>query len=325
MQFSRAFFDPNEDRPSSDPANVRAFDLPDKKRSVYLYDDRLVLAINVALATRRPLLLAGEPGCGKTTLARNVALVLDWSYYQHTITSRAQSSDLVWEFDALRRLNDANTRTKRLLKDGFYINPGPLWWALAPDTAASRGLDADDAARDELKLSDPGQPPGRNGAVLLIDELDKAEPELPNDLLEVVDARSFAVRNRNISATRHDVLLIFSTNGERDFPEAFMRRCVTYRFPDREPDWYVEVAKHWVPELQPSLATAVATRLIRCRKEAIDGGVRPPGVAEFLDALKAMARLGVTYADGKPLDAQSAEWKELEKLVFLKSQALSTP
>lgn len=290
--------------------------------SLYVYDRDLVLALNVALATKRPLLLAGEPGSGKSTLARNVAQCLGWTHYETTIGSRTQSSDLLWEYDALARLNDANTRESRDLKpDGFYVRPGALWWALDPDSAARRGMPPGTPGLDDEKLlADPGENPGQDGAVLLIDELDKAEPELPNDLLEVIDVGRFPLRDGAVTRRRPKVLLMFSTNGERDFPGAFLRRCVVYRFPiDRGADWFVGIAQRWEPTVPRAVAQAVAARLVEARREAATDGRRPPGTAEYLDALRAMTPLALPYDPGKPLAEQDAGWRLLEQLVFRKS------
>jgi MoxR-like ATPase len=190
MKFTPKFFDPGPVDPVTGSVTC-SITPPLGKASVYVYDRPLILAINVALAANRPLLLAGEPGSGKTSLARNIALKLQWSYYETTITSRTQSTDLVWEFDALARLNAAyGGGGATLPRDEFFVRPGPLWWALAPDTAQRRGMEEGELAPTDKRLVDPGSPPGMPDAVLLVDELDKAEPEVPNDLLEIVDARS---------------------------------------------------------------------------------------------------------------------------------------
>ncbi|WP_374681426.1 AAA family ATPase [Accumulibacter sp.] len=314
MQFTRKHFDPASkgeplagDRVSCRFADARG------RLSLYVYDPRLTLAINVALAAKRPLLLAGEPGCGKTSLARNVAKVLGWWYYQQTVSSRTQASDLLWEYDALRRLNDAYVRNRNVLPDHCYVEPGPLWWALAPDTAALRGW-----ARMPLKhrLGDPGEAGEHNHALILLDEIDKAEPDVPNDLLEILDTRSFSVKNVPIRATREKTLVVLTTNGERELPGAFLRRCVTYRFPEADAAWFEEVAMRWLPEGNPQHHHDVAERLIAARDRARAAGQRMPGTAEYLDALHAFADLGLTV--------DSAEWREVERCVFDKAMALDS-
>src|SRR5207247_10722598 len=141
----------------------------------------IILAVNLARAARRPLFVAGRPGTGKTTLASNVAGVLGWKYYQRVVTSRTRARDLMWTFDSLRRLSDAQERGKALPPRAAYVQPQEFWWAFVPDSARQRG-----ATEHEQKFvqpaTDPGQstslaPPGDSDhvpAVLLLDEIDKA-------------------------------------------------------------------------------------------------------------------------------------------------------
>lgn len=315
MQFLRKHFDPapvGEALPG-DRVSCR-FEDADGRVSLYVYDPRLILALNVALAARRPLLLAGEPGCGKTSLARNVAKVLGWWYYQQTISSRTQAADLLWEYDALRRLNDAYVRDRDVLPDHCYVVPGALWWALAPDSAAVRGWAG---IPEDHRLNDPGEAGAHNHALILLDEIDKADPDVPNDLLEILDTRSFAVKDAPIKATRERTLVILTTNGERELPGAFLRRCVTYRFPDPDAAWFGQVAARWLPDGDPKHHGDVAERLMAARKRAHAAGHRMPGTAEYLDALRAFADLGLTV--------DSDEWREVERCVFDKAIALDAP
>jgi MoxR-like ATPase len=315
MQYTPHHFNPAVTGETLPDGSV-ACDLVDTKgrKTMYVYDPKVIFAINVAMASHRPLLLAGEPGSGKTSVARNAARVLRWPYYEQTISSRTQASDLVWEFDSLQRLNDAYHRTRHILDDAYYVVPGKLWWAMDPVTAERRGMDE---IEPQYRVKDPVERvPGddRGHAVVLLDEIDKADPDVPNDLLEVLDRRSFHVKDKVISATRKDMLIILSTNGERELPGAFVRRCVTFRFPDPTQAWFTEVANRWYGAARAALHSAVAAKLMDSRRQAREAGVRQPGTAEYLDAVSACHDLGI--------DTASTEWQALERCVFRKQSTL---
>ncbi len=284
----------------------------EKPGDVYVYSEEIILAVNLAMATGRPLLLSGEPGSGKTTLAFNVARVLGRAFFRETIASHTRALDLLWKFDTLRRLNDAQTPAQPLLDRQYYVDPGTLWWGFDPHSAAQRG--SRHIVPAAFHAINPGVGGTMAGAVVLLDEIDKADPDVPNDLLEPFDTGSFTVRDTNDPIVRtRDVLLMLTTNGERELPPAFLRRCVTLKLPDPTDAWFVTIAEHrlGVRSDQVPLLHDVATEVMAWRAAALRAGVRRPGTAEYLDALEACRTLGVTPA--------SAAWRSVAMAVLWKN------
>jgi MoxR-like ATPase len=198
----------------------------------YVFSDRILVAIDVALAAGRPLFISGKPGSGKTTLARAVAARLGWRFLSRTITSRTRLEDLQAELDTLRRLAHAQLGDPdRLLPDWTYLRPGVLWWAFNRATARQRGAtDAEVTALGGKKsalapLKDPSEGEiASEDVIVLLDEIDKADPDLPNDMLEPLDRRTFAlplVERPPIKAGDGKIMLIMTTNGEREIRRRF--------------------------------------------------------------------------------------------------------
>jgi MoxR-like ATPase len=278
----------------------------------YVYTPRTILALNVAIATDRPLLISGEPGSGKSTLAKNAATVLGRWYYKETITSRTRASDLLWTFDALHRLSDASTPNQPLLDKRYYVDPGTLWWAFDPASAQYRGTEAE--IPEKHRPREKGRQTGSGGdgrAVVLLDEIDKADPDVPNDLLEPFDVKSFTVRETNDTVTaRREVLLILTTNGERELPQAFLRRCVTLTLHPPDEAWFVRIANQRYGEKDASLHTAVAAEVMKLRQAAARAGLREPGTGEYLDALQVCRDLGI--------NPDSQAWRDVAESVLWK-------
>jgi MoxR-like ATPase len=265
----------------------------------YHYSDDIIVAVNAALATRRPLLLRGAPGCGKSTLARDVALALDRDFDEKVITSRTTATDLLWEFDAIARLSDTGPDPAAARNRNGYVRRGLLWNAFAPSGGATRG------------------------AVVLIDEIDKADPDVPNDLLVPLGEDRFTVTDTDphteVRRTR-DVLVLITSNGERELPPAFLRRCIALALsdPSENPAALASIAQCHiaamyrdegkpVPALDGVLLAAIVKRLGELNTSA---AMRKPGTAEILDAFKASLQLAIAPA--------SDDWATLTRVLLFK-------
>jgi MoxR-like ATPase len=290
----------------------------------------------VALTTGRPLLLRGEPGSGKSSLAAFVARSMGWRYYEHVVTSATRARDLLWRFDAVRRLRDAQAR--QALDDHRYVEPGVLWWAFAPESARLRGAAkswkgvlADEPYADMNATRD------RDRAVVLIDELDKADPDVPNGLLVPLASTTFRVEDLGVDVSRSlrpadeaeadplsRLLVVITTNEERDLPPAFLRRCVDFTLPHPDPERLVRIARlhleregYSLDRASVRLLWALARRVDAMRKEALQLTRRPPSTAEYLDAVRACRALGIR-------GTRSQVWKLLEDVTLAKRTASET-
>jgi len=278
-------------------------------RGYVYHDHRIVLAVNVALAVRRPLLVTGVPGSGKSTLAADVATRLGWSHVSTTITSRTRLEDLTARIDSVRRLADA--QAKRLKGDRAYLIPGVLWWAFEPESAARMANRSEDIHTDLQNAAE--------GTVVLLDEIDKAEPDLPNDLLAPLDLFKINVPGRTpISAGTH-VLFIITSNGERKMPPAFLRRCVVLELSDEDPDFFTAVATSHFGEREDSLYADIAARALKLSRLAKDERRRRPSMAEYLDTVCASLefdqRPPTETTEGTPL------WAAIEEAALRKTRA----
>jgi MoxR-like ATPase len=316
-------------------ATGTSLDSPDPRDGrVYVHDETLRLATEVALATARPLLLRGKPGTGKSSFAAYVARRLDWRYYEHVCTARTQAQDLLWRFDAVRRLGDAQVRRPKdpPLNDDDYVEPGVLWWVFERDSAIQRGAPPERAVKTPAAEPFAGlnQKRSPDGAVLLLDEIDKADPDVPNNLLVPLGSLQFRVEEtgaivRRRTSPRRDgarlssLLVILTTNEERDLPQAFLRRCIVHRLEEPDEERLVHIAEHHLrrpdePLTQEDLdlCRAIATKILELRQQAEELGERPPSTAEFLDAVRACRSLKIQ------VDSKSAAWKHLEQSVLRK-------
>ncbi len=275
----------------------------------YVYSSPIILAVNLARASGRPLFVAGRPGTGKTTLSRNIAHVLGWKYYQRVVTSRTRAKDLMWTFDTLRRLSDAQEQNRQLPPRAAYVQPQALWWAFDPASAATRGASASERSQVTRAVDPAG--PGRK-SVVLIDEIDKADPDVPNDLLEALDVARFTVDELDtpleVRGRRENVLVMITSNGEREMPSAFIRRCVVLTLADPTVDWLDTIATdRFGPD---PFHREIAERVMTLRAVAREQNLREPSTAEYLDAVAASRALGIRpRAKTWSLVAESLLWK----------------
>ena len=223
----------------------------------YVATDDLKLAVNAAITLRRPLLVKGEPGTGKTMLAEQVAASLGLPLLEWHVKSTTKAQQGLYEYDAVSRLRDSQLGESRVHDIANYIVHGTLWEAFASDTPV----------------------------VLLIDEIDKADIEFPNDLLRELDRMEFHVyETRELVRARHRPIVFITSNNEKELPDAFLRRCFFHyiRFPDKETlERIVEVQ---FPGIRKELLRAALESFFEVRETP--GLKKKPSTSEFLDWLK---------------------------------------
>jgi MoxR-like ATPase len=223
----------------------------------YVATPDLMVAVNAAIALERPLLVKGEPGTGKTELARQIAHALGLPLVEWHVKSTTRATQGLYEYDAVSRLRDSQLGDSRVHEIRNYIRPGRLWEAFAAD----------------------------HKVVLLIDEIDKADIEFPNDLLQELDRMEFHVyeTGETIRARTRPIVIITSNN-EKELPDAFLRRCFFHyiRFPDAET--LARIVEVHFPGIKPALVRAALTQFFEIRETP--GLKKKPSTSEVLDWLK---------------------------------------
>jgi MoxR-like ATPase len=295
--------------------------------------DPLWLAVRIAKTTGRPLLLRGDPGTGKSSLAAKVALDEKWRYYEHTITPTTDGTDLLWTFDSARKSAKVSSNGSAPTEDYEFVEPGPLWWAFDRKQARFRGQPRrrviDAYRKDEAEEPSSELNSGRldDGAVVLIDDIDKAGSDVPNGLLGALGSGRFRVdaTGTDVELTEDtNVLVVITTNNERDLPPAFERRCIVHDLTPPSNDHLVAIAlahaKHEgrsLTKTKKERIRRVAEKVTDLREEARAKKLRAPGIAEFLDAVWACLDTGI--------DPDGDQWESVQSMTLAKNQRWDEP
>ena len=223
----------------------------------YIATEDLRIAVNAALTLERPLLIKGEPGTGKTVLAEEVSKALDMELITWHIKSTTKAQQGLYEYDAITRLRDSQLGDERVKDVKNYINKGKLWEAFEQDKRV----------------------------VLLIDEIDKADIEFPNDLLQELDRMEFYVyeTGETIKAAQRP-LVIITSNNEKELPDAFLRRCFFHYISFPDADTMSQIVNVHYPDIKDRLVKSALSSFYEVRD--VPGLKKKPSTSELLDWLK---------------------------------------
>ncbi len=225
--------------------------------STYIATPDLMMAVNAAIKLQRPLLIKGEPGTGKTMLAEEVAATLELPLLQWHIKSTTKAQQGLYEYDAVSRLRDSQLGDDKVKYIANYIVPGVLWKAFEAETPS----------------------------VILIDEIDKADIEFPNDLLREIDRMEFHVyETQQLIRAKQRPLIFITSNNEKELPDAFLRRCFFHyiRFPDKET--MTKIVDVHFPDIKKTLLKEALEVFFNLR--SVPGLKKKPSTSELIDWLK---------------------------------------
>ena len=223
----------------------------------YITTDDLRIAVNAAIVLERPLLIKGEPGTGKTVLAHEISTALNTPLIEWHIKSTTKAQQGLYEYDAVSRLRDSQLGDKKVHDIANYIKKGKMWEAFTH----------------------------KERPILLIDEIDKADIEFPNDLLQEIDRMEFFVyETGEVIKAKHRPIVIITSNNEKELPDAFLRRCFFHyiKFPD--PDTMRAIVDVHFPDLKKRLVNEALNVFYNVRK--IPGLKKKPSTSELLDWIK---------------------------------------
>ena len=245
--------------------------------SEYISTDDLTLAVNASITLERPLLVKGEPGTGKTELARQIAEGLSLPIIEWNIKSTTKAQQGLYEYDAVSRLRDSQLGDERVKNIKNYIKKGKIWEAFETD----------------------------GKAVLLIDEIDKADIEFPNDLLRELDRMEFyCYETREMITAKHRPIVIITSNNEKELPDAFLRRCFFHyiQFPDK--DTMEEIVKVHFGDIKGDLLNAALSSFFGIRD--LPGLKKKPTTSELIDWLRLLLAEDIPAEALKAKDGKDA-------------------
>jgi len=248
-----------------------------KGTSKYIADEALQNAVNVAIALEKPLLIKGEPGTGKTLLAKAIAEALNKPLFIWNIKSTTKAQEGLYIYDTVKRLNDARFKDRDISDIRQYIRFGPLAQAFLCDEKA----------------------------VLLIDEIDKADIEFPNDLLHELDEMSFYIYETDeFIKAKHRPIVIITSNSEKELPDAFLRRCIFHYIEFPTPELMAKIVRVHFPDIERKLLNYALEAFYKIRE--IEDLRKKPSTSELIDWIRVLIVSGVKIKS-----------KEIKDLPFL--------